>query len=79
MSSRGFSGKKQKIYFAVIIVSLMSEIFITGHIINYECFFCVINMLLRGKCRHTFIRAAVLFICLMYSFSIIDNWNIFER
>lgn len=55
MSSRGFQVKKQKIYFAVIIVSLMSEIFITGHIINYEAFF-VINMLLRGKCRHTFIR-----------------------
>lgn len=39
MSSRGFQVKKQKIYFAVIIVSLMSEIFITGHIINYEAFF----------------------------------------
>lgn len=78
MSSRGFQVKKQKIYFAVIIVSLMSEIFITGHIINYEAFF-VINMLLRGNAVIRLSGAAVLFICLMYSFSIIDNWNIFER
>lgn len=39
MKSRSFQTMKQKIYFAIMSVFLMSEIFITGHIINYEALF----------------------------------------
>lgn len=39
MKTRKILAMKQKIYFAVLSVFLMSEIFITGHIINYEALF----------------------------------------